>query len=165
MKVIINQNIIKVFLRKNEIKAIDSQSKENLEKYFRKIIITLKEIYNIEMIGYYNINVYLDKYYGTILEIEKEFLDYFEYTENQIDMRIKIEESSFLYQMVDLLDINELIKDKIQVINNNNNSYIKIKEQLSDLELGKLLEFSSLIYGKEAIDIMKNCKIIDILYL
>ena len=69
MKVIINSNdnFILFFNKLNE----ELNLNDNYEEEFKNIFLKLKNYYNINIYGFYNIFVYIDKYYGTILKVEK----------------------------------------------------------------------------------------------
>ena len=97
MRLVINDGKFIVFL--NKYNKIDFENKLKLEKYFRNLFTTIKDKYNIEVNGYYDINIYNDKNYGVIIEIESEDLDYYNYF-NQIDMEINVlKDSLFLYEI------------------------------------------------------------------
>ena len=68
-----------IYLQNDRIKNIDFSDKSDLQDYFKDLFVNLKNNYNININGYYYINVYKDKYYGCILEMKKEELDYMEY--------------------------------------------------------------------------------------
>ena len=91
MKFVIDNNKFIVFLNKK----FDLDDKLKLEKYFKDLFYNLKNKYNMEVNGYYNINVYADKYYGTIIEMENEDLEYYTYF-NQIDMEINVLKAVFI---------------------------------------------------------------------
>ena len=135
-------NIV-IYLKKEILDNNNFKEKEEIEKYLKKLFKILKNKYEITIEGFYNINIYIDKYYGAVLHLEKEDLDYFDYFKNQVDMKITIINTSFLYE-VD--DIPYDILNKFNVIVKNNNIYLEIKEELSPLEKMKLLENSKLIY-------------------
>ena len=98
-----NDKII-VYLKKELIGSIDFSDMDNLENYFKNIFLKLKNIYEIELKGYYNINVYIDKIYGIVLELIQENIEYGEYF-NQIEMRIIPINTTFLYLIDDLIKI------------------------------------------------------------
>lgn len=131
-----------IYIKKDLIDNIDFNNKEDLEKYLKKLFKTLKDKYNILIEGFYDITVYKDKYYGVVIHLEKEDLEYYNYFKNQIDMRIITIESEFLY-LVD--DIPYNILDKINILVKDNEIYLKIKKDLTKLEMMQLLENSKVI--------------------
>ena len=135
-----------IYLKK-EILDIDFNNKEHLESYFKQLFKKLKRIYNIEIKGYYNIKVYVDKNYGVVLEIKKEEFDYYDYLDNQVDMRISIIETKFLYEVNDVI-----LKDKVDVYKLNDHLYLSIKNELSIQEMSYLTEFSKIIYNTDTIE-------------
>ena len=157
MKVnIIDDNNIIVFLNKFNIKDIDFKNRENIETNFRKIFLKLKHIYNLNIKGYYNINIYIDAYYGAIIEIEHEDIEYYDYFDTQVDMRVNVvNDNKFLYKIKDIFNIDESLINKIDIYVFKDNYYIKIKKDVTDYEIGKILENSELVYGDITIDILK----------
>ncbi len=133
-----------IYLKKSFIKDIDFNKKEELEIYFKRLFKILNNKYNIKIEGFYEITVYVDKFYGVILHLEKEELDYYDYFKNQVDMRIMTTDTEFLY-LVDDIPLN--IIDKIEIINNDDNIYIKIKKKLNDIEMMTLMENSIITYN------------------
>lgn len=133
-----------IYLKANFIKDIDFNKKEELEIYFKRLFKILNNKYNIKVEGFYEITVYVDKFYGVILHLEKEELDYYDYFKNQVDMRIMTTDTEFLY-LVDDIPLN--IIDKIEIITNNDNIYIKIKKKLNDIEMMNLMENSVITYN------------------
>lgn len=133
-----------IYLKANFIKDIDFNKKEELEIYFKRLFKILNNKYNIKVEGFYEITVYVDKFYGVILHLEKEELDYYDYFKNQVDMRIMTIDTEFLY-LVDDIPFN--IIDKIEIITNNDNIYIKIKKKLNDIEMMNLMENCVITYN------------------
>ena len=148
MKLIFNNNKIIIYLNK---KLILENAK--LESYFKKLFLKIKDKYNIKIIGYYNINVYNDKNYGSIIEMENQDLDYYNYF-NQIDMEIKINKNDFLYQ-IDYEYLTKELLSKVNVYKYNEKLYLKI---LDSNIINKILEFSKEKYGEEINKILKKGK-------
>lgn len=140
MKIIsIDMNNIVLFLSDNRYSL--SSDMEELEVQFRKIFEHLKELYDIEVEGYYLIDIYIDEYYGIVVEIEKDDLEYFEYLESQVDMRISIHNNTLiLYQIYDCLDIPSMLYKKIDFYVYKNKIYGKVKKSLTELESSILFE-------------------------
>lgn len=146
MKLIFKDNKIIVFLNKKI-----NLDKNNLENYFKRIFFKIKDKYNLKMNGYYDINVYVDKYYGSIIEMENEDLDYYNYF-NQIDMKIKVNKDTFVYKIdYDYLNC-ELLK-KTKVYKSNEKLYFKI---IDPSILNNVLEYGEVIYGNKAKEIIKT---------
>ena len=149
MKVVLeDDNKIIVFLNTQYIKDIDFSCKESLEEYFQELFLLFKSDYDLEIYGYYTIDVFIDSFYGVILFIEKEDLDYFDYYDHQIDMRINIRKDSiFLYELNDYFDLDTSILHKIEFYLYKNKLYGKIIQKLTFVEMGRLLEYSNIVYG------------------
>ena len=134
-----------IYIKKELIDNIDFNSKDDLEKYLKNLFKTLKNKYNIVIEGFYDITVYKDKYYGVIFHLEKDDVEYYDYFKNQVDMRIITIDIEFLY-LVD--DIPSNLLEKVNVLIHDNEIYLKIKKELTKLEMMKLLEISKVVYEK-----------------
>ena len=132
-----------IYIKKDLVDNIDFNNKDDLEKYLKKLFKILKNKYDILIEGFYDITVYKDKYYGVVIHLEKEDLEYYSYFRNQVDMRIITVESEFLY-LVD--DIPYNIFDKINILVKENEIYLKIKKELTKLEMMQLLENSRIVF-------------------
>ena len=155
MKLIVDNNKFIVFLNKDE--NIDFDNKAKMEKYFKDLFSKIKNKYNVDISGYYNIDIYIDKYYGSIIEIEDEQLDYYTYF-NQIDMEINVLKNSlFLYEIgYEFLD--KKILDKVICYKINDKIYLQIISDIDDLLLAKIIEYGHILYGKEVDKIVKQGK-------
>lgn len=152
MKFIIKDDKFIVFLNKNQIKKTNFEEND-LEKNFKNLFSNIKDKYNIEINGFYEINIYKDKHYGIILEVTNEFdYDYF----NQVDMRINIIKDTFLYE-INYNFIDKKIKKNAVCYIRNNKLYLKTNNIIP-----QLLELSNIIYGEEAKEILKFGKKVNI---
>jgi len=145
MKIIIN-NEDSFILFFNDLNNI------NLDNYeeFKEVFLKLKKYYNINIYGFYNVIVYIDKYYGKILKIDKDNeLDLFY---KQVDMNIVIKNENFLYKINDYFFINNL--NNFNIYFYNNDFYLEIKKEIKNNEIYSLIENSEIIF--EDIDIIKN---------
>ena len=148
MKVIVN-NEDSFILFFNKLNNIDLNN--NYEDEFKNIFLKLKKYYNINIYGFYNVIVYINNYYGTILKVEKDRdLDLFY---KQIDMHIIIEKDyTFLYKVKDYFFIKNITNFNIYYYNNE--FYLEIIKPLKNKEMNNLIENSIIIF--ENIDIIKN---------
>jgi len=156
MKVNRLDDSIIVFLNNFFINDINYRDNKDLEKLLKIVIDKLKNYYDINVIGYYNVLVYIDKNYGLILEMIDENLEYMDCDEI-IDARLKVINTNFLYKINDLINYSfehktYLYQDEI---------YIDILEDIDYIELGILLENSEIIY-KNTQDIIKYGKVLKI---
>ncbi len=135
MKCTIENNKIIVYVEKYTKNYLDDI--DYLEDYFRKIFIKLKEKYGIKIQGFCNVDVYTDNS-DMVLEIEeeKELVDYYE---DIIDMKISIHESTFLYEVLNIFNINKYINGDIFLYKNK--FYIKKKDMNFNI-----LEHLKLVY-------------------
>jgi len=133
-----------IYIKNNFIENIDFENKEDIEKYLKKIFKTLNQKYKIIIEGFYNITIYIDKYYGIVIHLEKEELEYYEYYKNQVDMRLITVHTDFTYLVN---DIPKSIINKINIKTKDNNIYIKLIDKLNDLEMMRLMEFSEIVYN------------------
>lgn len=159
MKLIIDENIV-FFLNKIYLDNIDLKDENLIEKKLIKLINKIQKQYNIDLNGYYNVYIYKDKNYGLIIEMEKEKLDYLDYFNNQIELNIEIIEDTFLYKIDNIFTIDKTLLEKLIIYINKDEIYLKIKENINDIELGQIIENSQIIYGNKAKSIKKQSKII-----
>ena len=138
----ITELILDIYIKRELIDNIDFNNKIDLEKYLKKLFKILKNKYDIVIEGFYDITVYIDKYYGVVIHLEKDDVEYYDYFKNQVDMRIITIDTDFLY-LVD--DIPQNLLNKVDVIIIDKNIYLKIKENLSKVEMMKLLEISKVV--------------------
>lgn len=125
----------------DKILDIDFNDNNSIQNYFKKLFLKLKNRLNIELSGFYLVKVYKGET-GIIMEIKEEESDYYMYDE--IDMKIILEETVFLYQLEDVF-IDPKILKKAKIINYNNKLYL-YTTKLTNIELGYLYEISKLIY-------------------
>lgn len=157
--VIDDLNVI-IYLNHDKFENIDLNDKDDIEAYFKSLFNKLKDFYNININGYYDINIYHDKFYGIILDLKKLDIDYIDYFDNQVEMSIRVIENTFLYQIDDIFWIDDNLLEKLDVISLNNKLYIKLKSDLNNIEFGKLIEFGKIIYSEEACKILQRGTII-----
>lgn len=152
LKIDIRDNNLIVFLNKRSIDGIDFHDKHELERYFRNLFLVFKDIYNLDVFGSYDINVYIDVHYGVVLEIINVDDSYFDYCDI-IDMNICISKyKSFLYKLSGVVsDID------CTVYSYKGDLYYELNS-IDFLRLGLLIENSEIIYGETAHLIKKNGK-------
>lgn len=157
MKTITDNDKIIVFLNKKEVSKITFKDEQKLEDYFKDFFIKLNKIYDMDINGYYNIDIYLDENYGAVLEIKNEDLDYYNYF-SQIDMKLNISKTtSFLYEIkYEFLD-NSLLKNAI-CYKSSDKIYLKINKEIDEYSFFKLIEYSNIIYGRKVENILKYGK-------
>lgn len=113
----------------------------DLEHELKILFDKLKTKYKLDIFGYYIINIYIDNYYGTIIDMKKEEIDYIDYND-EIDMRIIMHKITFLYLINNYYNLN--IKSIIYKYNNK--YYLKLEESIDNISFSKLLELSEIEY-------------------
>ena len=155
MKTIMDDKKIIVFFNNKELDNIDLKDNEITENYFKKIFLKLNKKYNIDLNGYYEIEIYKDNNYGFIIEFTYEDLDYYNYF-NQIDMKINISNiNCFLYEIKYEFLNKEILKNCIcyQYLDK---LYLKILDLNNNYF--NLLELSNIIYGDKVNEILRYGK-------
>ena len=143
MKFYIDNDKIIVFL--NNKKNIDN---DKIEDYLKHIISKLDE--NYDMSDYNEVNVYQDCNYGIILEF---ICDDMEYLFETSDIKINIFKKNYFLYQIDYSYINKEILNYCDLYKNKNKLYLKIKNNISFIDYLKILEYSDIVYGEEAIKI------------
>lgn len=142
-----NEDNITIQLNDFYITELDLEQKDNLEQYFKQLFLRLHQFYGIKIKGYYNIIVYHDQQYGLVISLQKEAIDYYDFFDNEVDMRIIIDRGKhFLYQIDDYFFLDEEMKKVVNLYSYQKKLYLQVKEKLKPVKLGYLLEHSKLIY-------------------
>ena len=93
--------------------------------------------------------MFYDSTYGIVIEINKDNLDYFDYYYDTVDMRIKVNNSkTFLYEIEDIFILSNDILKKGILYKYNNKLYLHFIKKVTDIDIGKVLEFASIEYKK-----------------
>ena len=152
VKIDIRDNNLIVFLNKRNIRDVDFFNKSELERYFRDLFLDLKDIYDLDLSGSYDINVYIDDCYGVVLKIISIDDTYFDYCD-VVDMNIVISKyRNFLYKS------DRFIKNIDSIIYSYNGSFYYELNNIDFLKLGLLVENSDIIYGEDVDFVKKNGK-------
>ncbi len=111
-----------------------NKKEEKIEDMIKDILNDLNEYYKYQIKSSYDIKIYINKYYGKIIELNE--IDISEDNVVKINVNI-LKDTLFLYEVEDPLDyLNE------EIYYYDNKYYINIKK-----ENIKLIENSKLIYG------------------
>lgn len=156
---VLNEDEFIVFLNNNRIPDIDFTNHEQIEKDFKNIFIILNKKYDIDINGYYSVKLYRNKFYGIILDIklnDVDYIDYRDFFDNQIEMNIEVLDTDILYEVEDFFFLNKL--ENIDLYNYHNKLYISLKNKLDESEYLRLIEFSHVIYGLNAKKILSKGK-------
>lgn len=155
MKVSIeDENNFIVFLNNKNFFLDD---KNDLEQQFKSIFNDIKLRYQFDVSGYYDIIVYKDKIYGMILSMKKEDIEYLDYFDNQVEMRIVTSPyDKFIYKLENN-DLN-IPFDNCEVRSFRGNIYIIPHNNVKNIEFAQILEYTTVKYGEEADKIIKYSK-------
>ena len=116
-----------------------STLKNDIVSDIKQIFIKLIKYYNYKLGGVYNVLVYENLKYGTILEIEKK--DELLFNPDLIDIKVKIyKDTNFYFKTNDYF----ILEEYKNIYYDNNNYYINI---LDIDNLNKVLEFGEIIYS------------------
>lgn len=157
MKLITNGDMIVLYLNRMYISSLDFTDKEATEKYMKRLLMKISNKYDINIDGYYVVNLYVDMNYGVVIEIKKEELEYLDYFTNQIEINTKVTEGSFLYE---IYNFDTSLLKKFIIYKIKDKLYLRVKDSISDLEMGKVLEGAEIIYGAKANEIIKKAKVV-----
>lgn len=157
---VFNLNNIVFYLSKEYLNRIHFKIDVDVEKEFKKLFIELKNIFNLELNGYYEVVVYINDLYGIIIEMEKDDDEYIKIFGDTLDMKITFKFDCEILYKIDNIDFIDF--SKYNLYYNNNNLYISIKDNYLPKrnEYLNLLENSNLIYGIELKKIKRNLKLI-----
>ncbi|MEI3530379.1 MAG: hypothetical protein V8Q75_04815 [Bacilli bacterium] len=154
MKIVnLDENCMTIFLNKLYLKELNFDVREDLEDYFKELFLKLKKYYMINISGYYNIDVYIDNDYGLVINLNKENIEYYDYFDNQIDMRISLKDSKFLYGIDDPLSLPAFAEGNIYIYKDK--YYVDFNDIIDNVTMMYLLEFSDIIFD-EQIDIIRH---------
>lgn len=149
MKIEYSGNTLIIYIHRYE-ESMDFTNKSKIETYFRSLFLKLKKFYEIELSGFYNIEVYYDPFYGAIIELEKEELEYYPAFDETLDMRITIpSEQCILYKVE---EYKESFKGKWYLYKDQ--YYLKIDAPTEKSQMAYLLEMSTPIFGRDALDVI-----------
>ena len=131
-----------VYLNKLYNEKINFFIVEELEECMNNLFNIIKKTYDIELNGYYNVNVYIDNNYGVIINIKKEEIDYYDYFGDQIDTQITIhKDSEFMYKINDFMEVKKYLEKNYNLYKYENELYIKLNNLIDNNKLGIILEY------------------------
>lgn len=161
MKLIIDEDIV-IFLDKIYLQKLKLNNPKTMEKKLIKLINKIQNQNNINLNGYYNVYLYKDDNYGLIIDMQKENLEYLDYFNNQIELNIEIIEDTFLYKVDDIFNISKNLLNKFIIYKVSEDIYIKVKKEITSIELGIILENAEVVYGSNAKRIKRKSQIIKV---
>ena len=141
----IDDDIFDIYIIKELIKNINFDNDSEIKAYLKKLFRILKDKYSITIEGFYNVYIYVDQYYGIVINLQKEKFEYYNYYKGEVDMKIVVIENNFLYQ----IDNFNIDNTKIHIIDNN--MYLEIINDISINDMFYIIENNNEIlydYGK-----------------
>ena len=143
---------MKVISSKDKISVIVFEKIDiNINDYIKRIILRLKQKYNFDIFGFYEVNVYKNKKIGTIIDFIKE--DTSLLFSDLLDLNINIKENEEVY-----LKFADYIFSKQENVNIFDTSYYLNVNEISYKKFLNLVEFSSFIYGDELLELKNKCE-------
>lgn len=133
---------IKTSKNKITVQIITQKEISNINDYIKKVILTLKRKYKIDIFGFYKVNVYINNKIGIIIDIIKDHD--IDYINDLLDLKIKVYNNSPMFLEFD----DYVFKEKKDLIIKNNNYYLEVTK-IEKNELLKLIEFCKIIYGEK----------------
>ena len=106
----------------------------------------IKTKYQINVYGYYDVFIYVDEYYGIIIKLIREELEYLSYYDKEIEMKIIVLDNQFFYEIEDIYKIKQEILDISDIYLYNNQIYLELKSDINFTLYGYLIENSKVIY-------------------
>ena len=161
MKIILDNDNIKVYLNKEHTKKIDVNNLSEFEEYFSRILLRLKKKYQLEISSYYDLKILYDEFYGFAITINRHDFECPDFLDRQVDFDLTINKTNFfMYEISDPFEIDHKLLKNIMIYIYNKKLYLKLISDIGSLEMGRLLEFSNLISGEEVDQIINKGKII-----
>lgn len=145
MKINVNDEDTTIYINNYCLKKFNFLDLSSLEEYMNDLFHTLKTNYDLKISGYYDIDVYIDHNYGVIITMHHEKIEYYEYLTDQVDTQVTIHNNkNFLYKIADFFGIKNYLANKNYALYKYNNElYLKLNDELDDIIIGNLLEYST----------------------
>jgi len=151
----LNNNLFRLNISKDDIGNIDIFDYDDVKSFIYKMLKKHITKYNLK--GLLFLDIYIDNYYGMIIDIKKKdnFLQK-EYVEVKITFHLN---NIFLYK-VDYFDVIENTNIKHQKIYYyKDNYYLEIINEVSDNDYLKLIEISNINYNNNEEIIKKGTQL------
>ncbi len=146
---ILNLNNLVFYLNKDYLDKINFNINENVEQEFKNLFIKLKNIYNLELNGYYEVTVYVNDVYGIIIEMEKDDDEYIKIFGDTLDMKITFKFDCEIFYKIENIDFIKFNNYNLYYCNNELFLSLKNNLKLSYKDYLYLLENSSIVYGNQ----------------
>lgn len=160
MKLINKDDNIVIYLNKAYSLQIDVKEPNEIEQQLNNLLNRLFNYYKVNISGNYTLEILNDNHYGQVIIIKKQHLDYIiPIFDTEIDIVVKLDQH-FLYEINDVFINDKNLLKKILIYNYDGKTYFYINEDISNIEMGKLLEHCSIIYGDLSQKILSKGKIV-----
>ena len=153
MKLIQYDNDYVIYLNNCYLKGLDLNDTKVITEYVKDLLIKLNEYYNIRLKGFYRLYVYINEYYGIILEVIG-IDNYDEFGIDDIELKVIVKNNCTMYLCTNNYDA---IKDFNSFYIKNNKYYININNFTDNFI--NYSEFFDIIY-KDIDKILMNAKYI-----
>lgn len=151
----IDDNNFYIYLNKYYVSDLDIENKACVEQYFKKMFLSLKNNHHLDIYGYYNIRVYVNKQYGIIIDVFKLSNDYFKMSGSKVDMKIMIDsDNKFLYEIDDYFFAKENIEYVQNIYVKDGKYYIELCDDVDEKFYLQLIEHSNIIFSDYAYEIL-----------
>lgn len=148
----VDNNLI-VFLNSKNIEGI-SFNERDLEKYFHSLFFKLGD-YGLDFSGSYDIDVYIDDFYGMVVVVKSNGIDYYD---DIVTMNISISKyRNFLYKSDIFIDVDCDIYCY-------DGCFYYEPHDVSFMDIGVIIENCEIIYGSLAHEIRFCGNVIDKIY-
>ncbi len=155
---IIDENNFVLFIIDKKI--IPDLEEEEISEYLKKVFLKIKDKYNIDIYGYYNVTIFLDNNYGMIIKLNHED-EYISYYDKQIEMKIVIADTEIFYKIENINMLSNEILKLGELYLYKDELHFRLVKDISFMELGHLIENSRILYESTS-EIKENGEIIEI---
>lgn len=144
----ISNDNYKVYINNLYESNLNIENKEEVGKFIKDIILKIRKIYNVLLEGLYEVDVYVIRYLGIVLEIKN--ID--RYISKTVDLKIIIHNEDEVYLKISRF---ELLDEYHSLKYLNNNFYLNTSNLL-EKDIYKLIENFEIVYGNELDEIKTN---------
>lgn len=134
MKIKYQSDLIIIYLYKH---FLEYDNKDKLHHEIKEIFINLIKNYKLDLFGYFKVDIYENKKYGCILEINKIYSDNSDY----IDLKVILHRNTKFY-----LVMSEYYFLNIENVKYHNNNFYLDIENIENLD--NYIEFGEIYYDK-----------------
>lgn len=131
----------KIFINDAYLGKINIKDNTELGKYIKELVLKLKNIYDIVLTGFYNVDVYIIKNFGIIIEIEN--ID--NYISKTIDLRIILHSNEDIYLKI---KNDEIISKYREIKYLDQHYYLNVNDVLKK-DINTFVEDYALVYGAD----------------